>query len=179
MPERDPAPAPKRPRFKSEEEETAVANNEDSFFFAAAAPAVATKVTVASPQSMAETDHAMDFAMQYERASAPPTPQFAAMESEPELKARPRDYAADFSDAPRRAMDQEMARQEIVEREMARQDDRDNIDRDNRENHDNRDNIDRYMAEQVQGPEASLFPEAAAEPERDLDVPTFMRRMKF
>jgi hypothetical protein len=41
------------------------------------------------------------------------------------------------------------------------------------------DNVDRYMAEQVQGPEISLFPEAAAEQERDLDVPTFLRRLKF
>jgi hypothetical protein len=35
------------------------------------------------------------------------------------------------------------------------------------------------MLEQGQGPEASLFPEPAAEPERDLDVPTFLRRLKF
>jgi hypothetical protein len=83
-----------------------------------------------------------------------------AMESEPELKTPPRDYAADFSDAHRRTMEQAMAKQENA-------------------NMDDRDNIDRYMAEQVQGPEISLFPEAAGEPERDLDVPTFLRRLKF
>jgi hypothetical protein len=57
-------------------------------------------------------------------------------------------------------MDQEMAKQEMAEL-------------------DERDNIDRYLAEQVQGPEISLFPEAAGEQERDLDVPTFLRRLKF
>ncbi len=35
------------------------------------------------------------------------------------------------------------------------------------------------LAEQVQGPEASLFPEPAEASERDLDVPTFLRRLKF
>jgi cell division protein FtsZ len=35
------------------------------------------------------------------------------------------------------------------------------------------------MAEQAQGPEPSLFPESSAEPERDLDVPAFLRRLKF
>jgi hypothetical protein len=84
-------------------------------------------------------------------------PQFGAMESEPELKAPPRDYAADFDEAPRRAMEQEMAEQEMVERDLAEQ----------------------YMAEQAQGPETSLFPEVAGEQERDLDVPTFLRRLKF
>jgi cell division protein FtsZ len=165
LPERNPAPAPARARFKSEEEETATDNNEDAFFFAAAAPGVATKVTMATPTTMAEADDAMDFAMQCESPSAPAMPhrdalRNAAMESEPELKAPPRDYAADFSDAPRRTMEQAMAKQEIAEQ-------------------DDRDNIDRYMAEQVQGPETSLFPEAASEPERDLDVPTFLRRLKF
>ena len=38
---------------------------------------------------------------------------------------------------------------------------------------------DEPMAEQAQGPEPSLFSESAAEPERDLDVPTFLRRLKF
>jgi cell division protein FtsZ len=157
LPEKNPAPAPARARFMSEEKETAAEKNEDAFFFAAAASGVATKVTVATPQTRAEDDDAMDFAMQCERASAPPMPQFGAMEAEPELKAPPRDYAADFSDAPRRAMEQEMAKQEMA----------------------GPDNVDRYMAEQVQGPEISLFPEAAAEQERDLDVPTFLRRLKF
>ena len=35
------------------------------------------------------------------------------------------------------------------------------------------------MEEPALGPEASLFPEPSAEPERDLDVPTFLRRLKF
>jgi cell division protein FtsZ len=165
LPERNPAPAPARARFKSEEEETATDNNEDAFFFAAAAPGVATKVTMATPTTMAEADDAMDFAMQCESPSAPAMPhrdamRNGAMESEPELKNPPRDYAADFSDAHRRTMEQAMAKQENA-------------------NMDDRDNIDRYMAEQVQGPEISLFPEAAGEPERDLDVPTFLRRLKF
>jgi hypothetical protein len=80
-------------------------------------------------------------------------PQFDAMESEAAYKkAPPRDYAADFSEAPRRAIEQNGAEQDITEQDMA---------------------------EQLQGPEQSLFPEAAGEPERDLDVPTFMRRSKF
>jgi hypothetical protein len=54
-------------------------------------------------------------------------------------------------------MEQEMAEQEMVERDLAEQ----------------------YMAEQAQGPETSLFPEVAGEQERDLDVPTFLRRLKF
>jgi hypothetical protein len=122
---------------------------------------VATTVTVASQQTMAEADGAMDFAMQSETASAQAMPHYdtirnGAMESESELRAPPRDYAADFPDAPRRAME-EMVEQEMAERDMA----------------------EKYLAEQAQGPEASLFPEAAGEPERDLDVPTFLRRMKF
>jgi hypothetical protein len=39
--------------------------------------------------------------------------------------------------------------------------------------------MDEEMTEQAQGPETSLFPESAAEPERDLDVPTFLRRLRF
>jgi cell division protein FtsZ len=157
MPEKNPAPAPARARFKSEEEETAAEKNEDAFFFAAAAPGVATTVTVASKQTMAEADDAMDFAMQSESVSALAMPQFGDMESERELKAPPRDYAADFPEALHRTMLQEMDEQPMTERDRAEQ----------------------YLAEQVQGPEASLFPEAAGEPERDLDVPTFLRRMKF
>ncbi len=33
--------------------------------------------------------------------------------------------------------------------------------------------------EQAQGPEASLFPDSREERERDLDVPTFLRRLSF
>jgi len=147
LPDRDPAPAPTRTRFMSEEEESTAENNEDAFYFAAAAPGVATTVTVATQQTMAEAEDAMDFAMQRESASAPVMPQFGVMESGAELKAPPRDYAADFEETPRRAIGQEMGEQEI--------------------------------AEQAQGPETSLFPEAAGEQERDLDVPTFLRRLKF
>ena len=157
LPDRDLAPAPTRARFKSEEEETGADNNADAFYFAAAAPGVATTVTVATQQTVAEADDAMDFAMQTESAPASAMPQFGAMESERELKAPPRDYAADFPEAPRRAIEQEMGEREMAEREMAEQ----------------------YMAEQAQGPEISLFPEAAGEQERDLDVPTFLRRLKF
>jgi len=153
MPERDSAPAPARARFLSEEEETSGENNDDAFFFAAAAPGVATTVTMATPQAMAEAGEAMDLAKQRESATAPAMPQFDAMESEAAYKkAPPRDYAADFSEAPRRAIEQNGAEQDITEQDMA---------------------------EQLQGPEQSLFPEAAGEPERDLDVPTFMRRSKF
>jgi len=147
LPDRDSAPAPTRARFMSEEEEMAAENSDDAFYFAAAAPGVATTVTVATQQTMAEADDAMEFAMQRESASAPAMPQFGVMESELELKAPPRDYAADFEEAPRRAMEQEMLEQD--------------------------------MAEQAEGPETSLFPEAAGEQERDLDVPTFLRRLKF
>jgi cell division protein FtsZ len=153
MAERDSAPAPARARFLSEEEETSGENNDDAFFFAAAAPGVATTVTMATPQAMAEAGEAMDLAKQRESATAPTMPQFDAMESEAAYKkAPPRDYAADFSEAPRRAIEQNGAEQDITEQDMA---------------------------EQLQGPEQSLFPEAAGEPERDLDVPTFMRRSKF
>jgi cell division protein FtsZ len=156
LPDRDPAPAPTRARFLSEEEDAAAENNDDAFFFAAAAPGVATTVTVATPQSMAEADDTMDFAMERESAPAAPVAQLGVMEdlamqsrtmeSESDLKAPPRDYAADFEEAPRRATERDRGEQE--------------------------------MAEQVEGPEASLFPEAG-EPERDLDVPTFLRRLKF
>jgi len=157
LPERDSAPAPTRARFKSEEEETAAENNGDTFFFAAAAPGVATTVTMATPQTMEDSDNAMDFAMQCESASAPAMPQFGVTESEPELKAPPRDYAADFDESPRRATQRNLVEQDMTEREM----------------------VEQYMAEQAQGPETSLFPEAAGEQERDLDVPTFLRRLKF
>jgi cell division protein FtsZ len=160
LPDKNPAAAPKRARFKSEDEENATQNNEDAFYFAAAAPGVATTVTVASPKTIA--DDAMDFAMQSQSASAPAMPQFGAMESQPELKAPPRDYAADFDKAPRQSTEQDVLEQEMTEQEMAEQD-----------------KVDQYMAEQAQGPEASLFPETAGESERDLDVPTFLRRLKF
>jgi cell division protein FtsZ len=45
-----------------------------------------------------------------------------------------------------------------------------------------RQTFDEEMAELAQGPggpSPSLFPESPAEPERDLDVPTFLRRLKF
>ncbi len=157
MREKDPAPAANACALQERGRGDVPEKDEDAFFFAAAAPGVATTVTVATPQTVSEADDAMDFAMQCESASAPAMPQFGAMESEPELKPLPRDYAADFSEAPRRAMDQEMAKQEMAEH----------------------DNVDRYLAEQAQGPETSLFPEAAGEPDRDLDVPTFLRRLKF
>jgi cell division protein FtsZ len=157
MPEKDPAPAPTRARFKSEEEGKAAENSDDAFFFAAAAPGVATTVTMATPQTMEEAEEAMDFAMQCESASAPSMAHFEVMESELEVKAPPRDYAADFSDAPHRAMEQDMMEQQLAEQEMAEQ----------------------YLAKQAVGPEVSLFPEAAGDSERDLDVPTFLRRLKF
>jgi cell division protein FtsZ len=165
LPDRNPPATPKRARFKSEAEETAKESKEDAFFFAAAAPGVATTVTMATPRTMA--DDPMDFAMQGASASTPAMPHYdtmrsRAMESEPELKAPPRDYAADFSDAPRRAMERDMAEQRMAEQEMVE-----------------RDKIDQYMAEQAQGPETSLFPEATDNSERDLDVPTFLRRLKF
>ena len=155
--ESDAAPSATRARFLSEEEETTAENNDDAFFFAAAAPGVATTVTMATPQAMAEASDAMNLAMQRESQSAPAMPHYdsvesGAMESEPAYKAPPRDYAADFSEAPRRAIAPDMVEQELTEQDMA---------------------------EQLRGPEQSLFPETAGEPERDLDVPTFMRRSKF
>jgi hypothetical protein len=39
--------------------------------------------------------------------------------------------------------------------------------------------VEQEMAMQAQGPEPSLFAEPAGESERDLDVPTFLRRLKF
>ncbi|MGB6858906.1 MAG: cell division protein FtsZ [Terracidiphilus sp.] len=152
MAERDSAPAPARARFLSEEEEASADNHDAAFFFAAAAPGVATTVTMATPQAMAEAGEAIDLAMQRESATAPAMPQYDAMESETSYKAPPRDYAADFSEVPRHAIGQEMAELGITEQDMA---------------------------EQLQGPEQTLFPEEACEPERDLDVPTFMRRAKF
>jgi cell division protein FtsZ len=162
MPEKNPAPATTRARFKSEDEDRPGKNNDDAFFFAAAAPGVATTVTMATAQTMEEAEEAMDFAMQCESVSAPSLPHFEAMESGLELKTPPRDYAADFAEAPRRVMEREMVEQsfteqDLVEQEMAEQ----------------------YLAKQAQGSEASLFPEAAGDSERDLDVPTFLRRLKF
>ncbi|MGH9559969.1 MAG: hypothetical protein ACRD3S_00820, partial [Terracidiphilus sp.] len=40
-------------------------------------------------------------------------------------------------------------------------------------------NAEEYAQVEAQGPEPLLFPEAATEPERDLDVPTFLRRLNF
>jgi cell division protein FtsZ len=142
LPETEPKAEPVRARFMSEEEESAAANNDDAFFFAAAAPHVTTTVTVAAPQTKAESNDAMEFSMERESAPAPEAPQFDAHEGEPEYKAPPRDYAADFTEAPGSMAEPE-------------------------------------MTEQAQGPEASLFPEPAEAPERDLDVPTFLRRLKF
>jgi len=143
-----PAPAPAPTRFLSEEEEENAAgnNNHDGFFFAAATPNVATTLTVATPQSMAASGAATDFAMEHESAPAAETPQFDDMESEREFKTPPRDYVSDFIVNPIEAMEEPM---------------------------------DEEMTEQAQGPETSLFPESAAEPERDLDVPTFLRRLRF
>jgi cell division protein FtsZ len=150
MPESAPVPAapPAQARFMSEAEEDAAAgNNDDGFFFAAATPNVATTVTVATAQSVAESVAAADLAMERESTSTEETaefdtPQFEEIEGEREFKSPPRDYVADFVVTPRHMMDEQ-------------------------------------MLEQGQGPEASLFPEPAAEPERDLDVPTFLRRLKF
>ena len=143
-----PAPAPAPARFLSEQEEEAAAgnNNDDGFFFAAATPNVATTVTVATPQSMAASGAARDFAMEHEGASAAETPQFDDMESEREFKTPPRDYVSDFIVNPIETMEEPM---------------------------------DEEMAEQAQGAEPQLFTESAAEPERDLDVPTFLRRLRF
>jgi cell division protein FtsZ len=168
MPERQPAPVTTRARFKSEEEDTAAGKANDAFFFAAAAPGVATTVTMATPHAMQEAAEGIDFAMQRESASAPAMPQFEEMESALEMmKAPPRDYAADFSQAPRRTAERETGEydrgeQDLMEQEMAEQE-----------------MAEQYLAKQALGPEASLFPETASESERDLDVPTFLRRLKF
>jgi cell division protein FtsZ len=161
MPERNPAPAPARARFKSEEEEKVAEKNHDPFFFAAAAPGVATTVTMATPQTMA--NDAIDFAMQTESPSGSSMPQFEEMESALEMmKTPPRDYAADFSPASRRTMERETGERDRMEQELAEQE-----------------MAEQYLAKQALGPEASMFPEASAASERDLDVPTFLRRLKF
>jgi cell division protein FtsZ len=175
MREKDPAPtpAPARARFKSEEEENVVAEkNDDAFFFAAAAPGVATTVTMAKPQAMEEAAEAIDFAMQCESVSAPVMPQFDEMESAHELKTPPRDYAADFSPAPRRAIEREKGERETGERETR---ERDRMEQELAE----QEMAEQYLAKQALGPEAALFPETGTASERDLDVPTFLRRLKF
>jgi cell division protein FtsZ len=147
LPETEAAPAPPPARFMSEEEEEATAgNHDDEFFFTTAAPNVTTMVTVATPQPMATSDASANLAMERASAPVPEEPHFDAIESEPEFKTPPRDYAADFIVTPRQTFDEE-------------------------------------MAELAQGPgplpSPSLFPQSAAEPERDLDVPTFLRRLNF
>ncbi len=133
-------------RFMSEEEETTAENTHEGFFFAAATPNVTTTVTVATPEPPA-ADDAEDFTARRESAPALAEAQaadvhFDTMDSEPEHKTPPRDYAADFKEAPHRTVEEE-------------------------------------MAVQAQGPEPSLFADPVGEPERDLDVPAFLRRLKF
>ncbi len=149
MREIEPPSVLKQPRFMSEEEDASAENNDDSFFFAATAPGVATTVTVATPQPQVASGQDMDFAMDGENASVPDQamPQFDDDESDPEFKAPPRDYLADFVMEPVSTAGPEMTEPQ--------------------------------MAEPAQGPEQSLFPEQAGESERDLDVPTFLRRLKF
>jgi cell division protein FtsZ len=148
-----PAPTAKPARFMSEEEEAATDdNNDDGFFFAAAAPGVATTVTMASPQSMAAAGDAMEFAMEHASAPAQAMPPFDAMESD----AIGSDL--DFKTPPRDYIADFVADPlSGVESELPEAE----------------------SPEPAQSPEALLFPESSAEPERDLDVPTFLRRLKF
>ena len=143
--ESDHAPAPPA-RFMSEEDETTAKNNHEGFFFAAATPNVTTTVTVAAPEPPA-AGVVENFAARRESAAASAEAQsvdahFSTMENDPERNAPPRDYAADFKEAPQRTVEEE-------------------------------------MAVQAQGPEPSLFSESTEEPERDLDVPAFLRRLNF
>jgi hypothetical protein len=147
-----PAPAPAQARFMSEEEEESPADNshEDGFFFASAAPNVTTTLTVAAPQSMAASALPAEFRPERESASGAETQEPAAGESEPEFRTPPRDYVADFIVTPRQTLEE-------------------------------------AMAEQAREPEPMLFSDSTAgtengtetEDERDLDVPTFLRRLKF
>jgi len=141
--EKDPAPLPKPPAFLSDaEEEAASAGSESGFFFAAATPNVTTTVTLATQTAGAASESSGGSTLEHERASVAGVSHFDAVESDPDFKSPPRDYAADFVVTPREAPDEE-------------------------------------MAEPAKAPEPSLFPESVAEPERDLDVPTFLRRLKF
>jgi cell division protein FtsZ len=144
-----PPPAPPRARFMSEEDDAAAENNDDGFFFAAAAPGVSTKVTVSTPQSMSASDDTADYEM--ENASAPPQMSSQFNATMPQFKDSGDD--PDFKNPPRDYLADFVA--------------------------DPFGKAEQEMAEQAQGPEPSLFPETPAEPERDLDVPTFLRRMKF
>jgi cell division protein FtsZ len=144
-----PPPAPPRARFMSEEDDAAAENNDDGFFFAAAAPGVSTKVTVSTPQSMSASDDTADYEM--ENASAPPQMSSQFNATMPQFNDSGDD--PDFKNPPRDYLADFVA--------------------------DPFGKAEQEMAEQAQGPEPSLFPETPAEPERDLDVPTFLRRMKF
>jgi cell division protein FtsZ len=132
---REPQPVPARAaaRFLSEEEEAE--NVEEPILFASAAPRVATTVTVAAPAELSIAEFVPENA-QPAIASAAGGMGADSIRGKP----APRDYAAEFAEAPRAAGE---------------------------------------PASPENSPVGSLFSEPVEPPERDLDVPTFLRRLQF
>ena len=153
------APKPKA-RFLSEEEESARDLARDEFVFSAAVPNVTTTVTVAETQPRTASAKPEDFISNREIVYVPEPPQIVSANDAPEFRTPPRDYAGDFS-VPSYPLAEEPALESLPRLEpLQRQEPLQKL-------------------EPLQGLEPSLFSDSASEPERDLDVPTFLRRLKF
>jgi cell division protein FtsZ len=137
MREPEPAPALAPVRFMSEEE---TENANEEILFAAATPRVATTVTVAAPPAMASEGFTPGLEPKIDSASHSNGVETVPFAEAMQAKPAPRDYVAEFIEAPRAVQE---------------------------------------PGEPVTQPNASLFAEPNEMPERDLDVPTFLRRLRF
>ena len=147
--EPEPEPAPGPARFMSEDEEAETERAGDAIFFASAAPGVATTMSVPAAMQKTAADFEKEFGAEREHASRE-----QPVEARDGQKALTRDEATQRDEAPRDYI------ADFIE-------------------------VPRSAPEQSAGEpaesasEASLFPESGAAPDRDLDVPTFLRRLKF
>ena len=144
-----PAPAPAPPRFLSEEEEETDARNNNDDGFFFAAATPNVATTLTVATPQPIAASGASTDFAMEHESAPA----AATQQFDDMENEP-----EFKTPPRDYVaDFIVTPREAMDEQMA----------------------DEPMAVQAQGPEPSLFSESAAEPERDLDVPTFLRRLKF
>ena len=111
----EPEPSPASPRFMSEEEDEDAQSAESgqAFFFSSSRPAVATTVTVAASSSVTAVEDIAESARDEEEAEAPARPKFEELAAESESERQPRDYAADFREAPSAETRQFETRQEL------------------------------------------------------------------
>ncbi len=149
LPETAPQPAPAPPRFLSEEEEETDAGNNNDDGFFFAAATPNVATTLTVATPQPVAASGASTDFAMEHESAPA----AETQQFDDMENEP-----EFKTPPRDYVaDFIVTPREAMDEQMA----------------------DEPMAEQAQGPEPSLFSESAAEPERDLDVPTFLRRLKF